>query len=154
MFIYQARESSLVPAGFLTAQFLQKQIYVAFVMMGELRWYFSALIADRTGKVEKSLFYLLLSPSSHSLCSKKPIKRNPTLFPKSKQRLHKPQFLQKLGCQKPSWDQARLSSLVNKVGPTSAGWSGPPGIISSVPFIGNCSSVFVATKAVHPGWLA
>ena len=32
LFIYQARESSLVPAGFLTAQFLQKlYIYEAFV---------------------------------------------------------------------------------------------------------------------------
>ena len=28
--------------------------------------------------------------------------------------LHKLRFLQKLGCQKPCWDQARLSSLVNK----------------------------------------
>ena len=32
----------------------------------------------------------------------------------SQQRLHKLRFLQKLGCQKPCWDQARLSSLVNK----------------------------------------
>ena len=31
------RQSSLVPAGFLTAQFLQKlEIYKAFVVMGEL----------------------------------------------------------------------------------------------------------------------
>ena len=44
-FIYQARESSLVPAGFLTAQFLQeKVIYEAFVVMGELMG-LSALIA-------------------------------------------------------------------------------------------------------------
>ena len=35
-------------------------------------------------------------------------------IPKSKQRLPKLRFLQKLGCQKPYWDQARLSSLVNK----------------------------------------
>ena len=32
----------------------------------------------------------------------------------SKQWLHKLEFLQKQGCQKPWWDQARLSSLVNK----------------------------------------
>ena len=32
----------------------------------------------------------------------------------SKQRLHKLCFLHKLGCQKPCWDQTRLSSLVNK----------------------------------------
>ena len=35
LFIYKARESSLVPSGFLTAQFLQKlKIYEAFVVMG------------------------------------------------------------------------------------------------------------------------
>ena len=38
----------------------------------------------------------------------------PTLVLQSQQRLHKLQFLQKLGCQKPCWVQARLSSLVNK----------------------------------------
>ena len=37
LFIYQARESSLVPAGFLTAQFLHKLlIYEAFVVEGKL----------------------------------------------------------------------------------------------------------------------
>ena len=38
----------------------------------------------------------------------------PHLLLPSQQRLHKVRFLQKLGCQKPCWDQARLSSLVNK----------------------------------------
>ena len=32
-------------------------------------------------------------------------------FPPKKQRLHKLCFLQKLGCQKPCWDQAKLSRL-------------------------------------------
>ena len=44
----------------------------------------------------------------------------------SQQRLHKLRFLQKLGCQKPCWDQARLSSLVNKqvaIGIGSLGWA-------------------------------
>ena len=37
MFIYQAKESSLVPAGFLTAHFLQElKVYEAFVVMGKL----------------------------------------------------------------------------------------------------------------------
>ena len=36
------------------------------------------------------------------------IQRNFTLVLTSKQRLHKLRFLQKLGCQKPCWDQARL----------------------------------------------
>ena len=41
-----------------------------------------------------------------------------TLVLPSQQRLNKLCFLQKLACQKPCWDQARLSSLVNKqVGP-------------------------------------
>ena len=52
MFIHQARDSSLVLAGFLTAQFLQKlYIYGAFVVMGELEWGFSALLAWRKEKV-------------------------------------------------------------------------------------------------------
>ena len=37
-----------------------------------------------------------------------------TLVSQSKQRHHKLHFLQKLGGQKPCWEQARLSSLVNK----------------------------------------
>ena len=40
LFIYLARESSLVPAGFLTAQFLQKlYIYEAFVVMEDPEQY-------------------------------------------------------------------------------------------------------------------
>ena len=38
----------------------------------------------------------------------------PHLLLPSQQRLHELHFMQKLGCQKPCWDQARLSSLVNK----------------------------------------
>ena len=41
--VTRLEESSLVPAGFLTAQFLQK-IYEAFVLMGELRRSFSSLL--------------------------------------------------------------------------------------------------------------
>ena len=37
-----------------------------------------------------------------------------TVVPPSQQRLHTLRFLQKLGHQKPCWDQARLSRLVNK----------------------------------------
>ena len=42
------------------------------------------------------------------------MQRSPTLVPLSQQRRHKLQFLQELGCQKPCWDHARLSSLENK----------------------------------------
>ena len=39
LLIYQTRESSLVPAGFLAVHFLQKlYIYEAFLVMGELGW--------------------------------------------------------------------------------------------------------------------
>ena len=39
---------------------------------------------------------------------------NPALVLQSQQRLHILCFLHYLGCQKPCWNQARLSSLVNK----------------------------------------
>ena len=53
------------------------------------------------------------------LFSMKTMQRNIALVLPSQQRLHKLCFLQKLGSQKPCWDQARLSSLVDKqVGPT------------------------------------
>ena len=49
-------------------------------------------------------------PSSFSilpLSLRKAVKEAPANF-LQKQRLHKLRFLQKLGCQKPCWDQARL----------------------------------------------
>ena len=48
------------------------------------------------------------------LSPRKAVKEATAYFPQKKLRLHKSRFLQKLGCQKPGWDQARLSSLVNK----------------------------------------
>ena len=62
----------------------------------------------------KSFEGKIMNFSPNLFFSMKAIKRSTTLFPPSKQRLHKSQFLQKLSCQKPYWDQARLSSLVNK----------------------------------------
>ena len=51
LFTYQTRKSSLVPAGILTAQFLQKTlIYENFVVVGELEWSYSVLLAWRKGK--------------------------------------------------------------------------------------------------------
>ena len=49
------------------------------------------------------------------LFSIQPKQRTPTLVLPSIQRLHELRFLQKLGCQKPCWDHARLSSLVNQL---------------------------------------
>ena len=42
------------------------------------------------------------------LLSRKVVQRSTTQFPLKKQMLHKLLLLQKLGCQKPYWDQARL----------------------------------------------
>ena len=61
---------------------------------------------EKWRQVHSSSFYL-------PLCSRKAVKEAPANFP-HKKRLHKLRFLQKLGCQKPCWDQVRLSSLVNK----------------------------------------
>ena len=44
----------------------------------------------------------------------KSTKEKPNLLLPSRQRLQKLRFLQKLGCQNPCLDQARLSSLANK----------------------------------------
>ena len=70
LFIYQARESSLVRAGFLTVS-PENVIYEAFVVMGELSWGFSALLAWRKGKVKTSQFFKLSSLFTHSLSFRK-----------------------------------------------------------------------------------
>ena len=99
----------MVPAGFLTAQFLQKKnlICYAFVVMEELSWGFSVLLAWRKGKGETNPSFILPSYSSLCLSSAKAMQRSTTLFPPLKHRLHKSPFLQKLNCQEPYWDQAR-----------------------------------------------
>ena len=53
----------------------------AFVVMGELRWWFSAMLSWRKGKVETIPFYIIPSFSTHSLYSKKAMKRSTTIFP-------------------------------------------------------------------------
>ena len=59
----------------------------------------------------------ILHPSRFStlpLSSRKAMQKSTTTFTTSKQKLPKSQFLRIFSCQKPYWDQARLSSLVNK----------------------------------------
>ena len=63
-------------------------------------------MVEKLGRTNNDLFPTF--PFLHAM------QRNSTLFLPSQQRLHKLGFLQKLGCQKPFWDQARLSSLINK----------------------------------------
>ena len=69
-FIYQARESSMVPAGFLIAQFLQKHL-LSLVLMGKLGWGLFALLAWIKVKVETSLFFFLPRFSTLSIFSPK-----------------------------------------------------------------------------------
>ena len=75
---------------------------------------FTCITFMEKGKGEPSKLVILQSLSKHFLSSRKSMKRTTTIYPPSKQRLHREHFLQKRGCQKPCWDQARLSSLVNK----------------------------------------
>ena len=114
VFFYQARESSLVPVGFLTSQCLQKlwfsqpllwwgnRVMLLCIAFLEERESFEKL-GRMTDGLSPTLFFSIQA-----------IQRNPALVPSSQQMLHTLRFLQKLGCQKPCWDLARLSSLVKK----------------------------------------
>ena len=82
--------------------------------MGKIWWCFSSLIfwrkrecLERLGRMKNLLVSMF--PFIHTGNADNPHLSSPT-----QQRLHKLCLLQKLGCQKPCWDQARLSSLVNK----------------------------------------
>ena len=59
-----------------------------------------------------------MDSSPRFLFSIEAMQRNFVLDLQSKQRLHKLRFLKKVGCQKPCWDQARLSLAcqINKLG--------------------------------------
>ena len=65
--------------------------------------------------METSPFFILHASQHFPFPTpRKAMQRSTTPFTILKQRFHKSQFLQKLSCQKTYWDQARLSSLVNK----------------------------------------
>ena len=75
--------------------------------MGELDWWLSAIACiEESVNTSKPINTFPFIQTSKQ--------RSPTLVIPSQQRFHKVQFLQKLSCQKPCWDRARLSSLVNK----------------------------------------
>ena len=117
LFIYEAREYSLVPIGFLTAQFLQKGWW--HLMMVEIWWCFSLLLSWRKEGVKRND----VDWSYHCFSFfKQALQRNTTSLLPSQQRLHKLCFLQKQACQKPCWDQARLSSLLKKTRRGRPGW--------------------------------
>ena len=73
-------------------------------------WGFSGLLEESIEKLEMMAFYKL------SLSSRQARQHSPTLVPHHNKGFINLQFLQELSCQKPCWDQARLSSLVNKQG--------------------------------------
>ena len=77
-------------------------------------WGFSALLVKRKDRVQASLFFIFPSFSRHSLSSRKAMEEGLSLFPNQNKGCINSQFLQKLGCLKPYWNQARLSSLVSK----------------------------------------
>ena len=101
-------ESSLVPAGFLTAQFLQKKICMKTCFDGRTKVKFLCIAAMKKNKSGDKPIFHLISFMILPLSFREALNRSTTLFPRSKQRLPKLRFLQKLGCQKPCWDQARL----------------------------------------------
>ena len=89
--------------------FCQKKFFRVFKGAIFGRWCFSVLIDWEKEKWRKSiLHHWKILYTFHFL--KQTMHKTTTLFPPSKQRLHKLCFLQKLGCQKPCGDQARLSS--------------------------------------------
>ena len=111
LFIYQARQSlAWSQQGFWPPSFCRKNNLWSFCFDGRTKPKVKFLCIASMEKREsgdKSIFhpfsFLLLC-----LSSRKAVNRSTTRFPQSKQRLHKLRFLQKLGCQKPCWDQARL----------------------------------------------
>ena len=109
LFIYQARESlAWSQQCFWQPIFCRKHILwsLCFDWRTTVKCLCIASMEKRK-RGDKSIFhpfsYLMLP-----LSSRKAVNRSTTRFPQSKQRLHKLRFLQKLDCQKPCWDQARL----------------------------------------------
>ena len=114
LFIYQARESSLVPRGFFDSSVsAESVIYEAFfywvyrVVLLFVHFLEERKYVEKLGRMKNGYV-------STFLCLHANNAEKPHLLLPSQQRLYKLCFLQKLGCQKPCWDQARLSSLVNK----------------------------------------
>ena len=116
LFSHQAKVSSLVPVGFLTARFLQKLWFMKPLFGWGERVVF-LLIAfrqdrkcgEKIGKIKNGFFHIIYFLHTHN-----PEILNLGFVVPSEPRLHKLHFLQKLCCQKPCWDHARLSNLVNK----------------------------------------
>ena len=95
LFIYQAREFSLVPVRFLTALFLQKVWFMKHLFWWEeIGWFCSALPPRRKGEVLRSLEGWWMDLSPRFLFSMQSMEKNPTLVLPSQQSFDKLCFLQ------------------------------------------------------------
>ena len=109
LFIYQARESlAWSQQGFWQPIFCRKRNLWSLCFDGRTRVKFLCIAWMEKRKSGDKSFFHPFGFFMLSLSSRKAVNRSTTQFPQSKQRLHKLCFLQKLGCQKPCWDQARL----------------------------------------------
>ena len=109
LFIYQARESlAWSQQGFWQPTFCRKRNLWSLCFDGRSKVKFLC-IASMAKKKHGEEF--IFHPSSFlilPLSFWEALNRSTTQFSQSKQRLPKLRFLQKLGCQKPCLDQARL----------------------------------------------
>ena len=94
--------------GFWLISFCRKRNLWSLCFDGRTKVKFLCIASmEKRKSGDKSIFHpftFLVLP----LSSRKAVKSSTTKLPPSKQRLHKLCFLQKLGCQNPCWDQARL----------------------------------------------
>ena len=81
MFSYQARESSLVPAGFPTAQFLQKMFLWSLCCDWRSGVGFLCIVFREKIKFGDKSLFIPPSLSTHSLSSRKATNISTTLFP-------------------------------------------------------------------------
>ena len=102
-FFTRLEESSLVPAEFLAAN----RIYESFVLQEKKKMEVLFIASMENKKSEDKFIHHTSSFSILPLFSRKAVKEAPA-NPRKKQMPHELRFLQKLGCEKSCWDQARL----------------------------------------------
>ena len=109
LFIYQARQS--LPWShqiFWQPSFCSKRNLWRLCFDGKIEVKFRCIAAMEKKKSGPDSIFHPFSFMILPLSFREALNRSTIQFPQSKQRLHKLRFLQKLDCQKPCWDQARL----------------------------------------------
>ena len=96
-------------------------IYEAFVVTGNYGWAFLHSFPGEKGMSREAWRDEGWMNFDFPIHPFKQCREAPSKFPYPKKGLINPRFLQKLDCHKPCWDQARLSSLVNKQVDTKPG---------------------------------